>query len=229
MADKIPCDDYERTYMNGEHARLRSRTGRFRWLTALIPMLLAIAFYCANSDLASPGSNVLLLMLSLAYFLFGFIAVLTTNVTRVVITDTHLHVHQTFKSHEIALNSICSVALEYRGRWVRRFHHIECLIQQDSRYYALNIQPALRVNWRDSRGRVHRLLTAFDEAPQFFHDLDVRVLKIGGVRVAEDEDDATSIGHRDFGGDANAEAEPATRLADLKPARAGDSKDPNKL
>ncbi len=201
-------DEYERRYMDGDRALLRARQRQSRWvpLTALAFMGVAVAvslpsllWMWAHRDL--PGMALVLTVLA-SWFALNNVALLlsllTDHITRVVLTATHLNVHRGLWIDEIPRANIVSVTVE-SSRWWRPQHTLKgALLRRERSYLTPGVTRALRVEWRDDRGRLRKTWVQFDDAPAFAQALGGSATQ-GHVRVALDALTEGHTAHEDLG------------------------------
>lgn len=193
-------DDYERHYMSADRALLRVRQRQPRWVpaTALAVMFMAmvvswpsLSFMWERRDV--PGIALILAMM-VGWFAVNNIALLfallTDHITRIALTPSHLLVHRGLWTDEIALSEITAVEAE-SAEWWRPKHTLKgALLRRERSYLTPGVKRALRVEWKDAKGRARKVWVQFDAAPAFASRIaslrGVSVAGVTGVRV-EDE------------------------------------------
>ena len=213
-------DDYERHYMSADRALLRVRQRQPRWVpaTALGVMLMAmvvswpsLSFMWERRDV--PGIALILGMM-VAWFAVNNIALLfallTDHITRIALTPSHLLVHRGLWTDEIALSDITAVEAE-AAEWWRPKHTLKgALLRRERSYLTPGVKRALRVEWKDAKGRARKVWVQFDAAPAFASRIaSLRGGGVTGVRVEDDVERETF------------EAEEALRPAAGRAARGG--------
>jgi hypothetical protein len=195
-------DDYEQRYMNAGGALLRVRQRQPRWVpaTALAVMLGAmvlswpsLAFMWSRRDV--PGMA-LVLGVMVAWFAVNNVALLfaliTDHITRVALTPSHLLVHRGLWTDEIPLAEVTSVEVE-AAQWWRPKHTLKgALLRRERSYLTPGVERALRVEWRDAKGRARKTWVQFHEAHAFASRIASLRGGATGVRVEAAEEEAPS-------------------------------------
>ncbi len=199
MADETLAgapDDYEQRYMDADRAVLRARQRQPRWVPAAALMVMAWALWLAHPTLAwmwahrdAPGVGVALAVIA-GWFAVNnlalLFALLTDHITRVVLTPTHLRVHRGLWADDIALDDLTAASVE-EASWWRPKHSLRgAILRRERSYLTPGVNRALRLEWRDARGRARKTWVQFEDAPAFGHRL-AGGARATGVRVAPDE------------------------------------------
>jgi hypothetical protein len=213
-------DDYERRYMSADRALLRARQRQPRWVpaTALAVMLAAmviswpsLSFMWARRDV--PGIALILAMM-VAWFTVNNVALLfallTDHITRVVLTPSHLLVHRGLWTDEIPLAEVTAAEVE-SAEWWRPKHTLKgALLRRERSYLTPGVGRALRLEWRDEKGRARKTWVQFNEAGAFASRIASLRGGSTGVRVESAAEDTSA-----------AELEDALTPAERRAARGG--------
>ena len=202
-----PPDEYERKYMDADRAvmvawvrqRLELRLG----LTALVggmaavnlaqfleiaPRLWALRHQAPLVVGAIFGMYSIFALLIMSYPISELIGA----VTRVVLTPTHLRVHRGLGATDVPLGAITDVAVERTARWFPTLPALGGLLRRDVVYQSFRTKEALRVAWRDERGRARRVWVYLDQAEALRERIEALRGGATGVRVeaveAEEEE-----------------------------------------
>jgi hypothetical protein len=117
----------------------------------------------------------------------GF-ALLIDFVTRAVLTPTHLRVHRGLWTDDVPLSAITEAAVVDVSRWVPAVSIAGALLRRERDYLDWGDGGALRVSWRDEKGRARRIWVRLDEAELFLSRIEsLREGDVTGVRAAADE------------------------------------------
>ncbi len=225
MADETdaplaPPDEYERRYMQGDRASLRSRQRQPRWVPALALAVMlsatalvwpSLAFLWARRDL--PGMGLFVTGL-IAWFaannLALLFALLTDHITRVALTPSHLIVHRGLWTDEIPLSEVTAVEVE-SARWWQPRHTLKgALLRRERSYLTPGVDRALRVEWRDAKSRDRKVWVQFGDAAAFASRIGSMRGGATGVRVEPDH-----------GSEVDAIEDEGVRRAGLRAGRGG--------
>lgn len=204
MADDLAAtagapDEYERRYMEGDRALARARQRMPRWVPLSALAVVAAAFWTVSPTLAwlwrhrdLPGAALALAVVG-GWFAVNsaalILALLVDHITRVVVTSTHLRVHRGLWTDDIALASVTAVAVESARWWRPRHTLLGALSRRERSYLTPGSQRALRVEWRDAKGRARKLWVQFDDASMIAERVASQMPARGGVRIETVPDD----------------------------------------
>jgi hypothetical protein len=185
--------------MDGDRALLRvrrwmPRTVRVSMLAFLAGMFLACAVML-QPLIASPTLRVVGLTMAvwMAVQLMGSIfALLLDFVTRAVLTPSHLRVHRGLWTDDIALEAVTDVSVVEVNRWLPASSLAGMLFRRERDYLDWGDGDALRVSWRDERGRARRIWVRMHEAHAFL--LRIEAQRRGAATGVRVEDAATNVG-----------------------------------
>lgn len=191
-------DEYERRYMDADRAvaiaRVRQRLGLRLALLALL--LVAVVVNVQQLMFIVPRLWALRHVAPMAVALFALgclpfwlavlwypVAEILGAVTRVVVTPTHVRVHQGLRATDVPLDAITSVAMERTARWFPEVPVRRSLARRDAVYQSFRTKDALRVEWLDEKGRSRRVWVYLDEAEALRHQIEALRSGHTGVRV----------------------------------------------
>ncbi len=191
-------DDYERRFMDADRAVLRVRQRQPRWMVLLLLgqiAVTALAVLPALSELwlhRGVGPMTGMLVAVVATFavstMLMALGALLNHLTRVVVTPTHLRVHRGVLTQDLALETITGVGFDALPWWHARGLTRRRLTGRDMVIVHAGSRGALRVDWRDDRGRDRTTWFQFDAAEEVCVALEKVLAQRSGVRVDATDD-----------------------------------------
>ena len=205
-------DDYERRFMDADHAVIRARQRQPRWMVLLLLAQIAVtglAVLPALSELwqhRGVGPMTGMLVAVVAAFAVSTMAMslgtLLNHLTRVVVTPTHLRVHRGVFTQTVALDAITGVGADALPWWHARGVTRRRLTGHEMVVVHAGSRAALRVDWRDDRGRDRTTWFQFDAAAEVCAALEQLLAPRTGVRVDAADAAAPVVADADAARDA---------------------------